>query len=57
MSADETLSLVRTYHEAWTSKNFDQAVSLLAIDLKVEVPINDYPTTSPSPPRSKASVL
>jgi len=41
----ETLSVVRAYHRAWTSKNFDEAVGLLAPNLEVEVPINDYPTT------------
>jgi hypothetical protein len=41
----ETLSVVRAYHRAWTSKNFDEAVRLLAPNLEVEVPINDYPTT------------
>lgn len=40
-----TLALVRAYHDGWTSKNFDAAVRLLAPDLKVEVPINTYPTT------------
>ena len=43
-NTDKTLSVVRAYHRGWTSKNFDQAVRLLAPDLKVEVPINDYPT-------------
>jgi len=43
-AVDKTLSVVRAYHRGWTSKNFDQAVRLLAPDLKVEVPINDYPT-------------
>ena len=43
-AVDQTLSVVRAYHRGWTSKNFDQAVRLLAPDLKVEVPINDYPT-------------
>ena len=43
-TTDDTLSVVRAYHRAWTSKNFDEAVRLLAPDLKVEVPINEYPT-------------
>ena len=43
-TANDTLSVVRAYHRGWTSKNFDEAVRLLAPDLKVEVPINDYPT-------------
>jgi hypothetical protein len=45
MTADDPLVLVRAYHDAWTSKNFDQATSLLSSNLTVEVPINDYPTT------------
>jgi hypothetical protein len=32
------------YHAGWTSKRFDEAIKLLAPDLKVEVPINAYPT-------------
>lgn len=43
-TTDATLSVVRAYHNAWTSKNFDEAVRLLAADLQVEVPINNYPT-------------
>jgi SnoaL-like domain len=43
-TTDETLSAVRAYHRAWTSKNFDEAVRLLAPNLEVEMPINDYPT-------------
>ena len=44
-TTEDTLSVVRAYYRGWTSKNFDEAVRLLAPDLKVEVPINDYPTT------------
>jgi ketosteroid isomerase-like protein len=40
----DTLTLVRRYHDAWTSKDFDGAAALLADDLEVEVPINGYPT-------------
>jgi limonene-1,2-epoxide hydrolase len=40
----DTLSVVRAYHDAWTSKRFDDAVRLLAPDLAVEVPVNEYPT-------------
>jgi ketosteroid isomerase-like protein len=43
--ASDALSIARTYHDAWSRRNFDRAVSLLASDLEVEVPINDYPTT------------
>lgn len=39
-----TRETVRAYHEAWTGKAFDDAAALLADDLVVEVPINDYPT-------------
>jgi hypothetical protein len=42
--SDQTLSVVRRYHESWTSKNFEQAIGLLAPTLQVEVPINAYPT-------------
>lgn len=38
------LAVTRVYHDAWTNKNFEKAISLLAPDLKVEVPINNYPT-------------
>jgi uncharacterized protein YciI/ketosteroid isomerase-like protein len=44
-AGDEALSVVRAYHDAWTSKRFDQAAALLADELEVEVPINEYPTT------------
>lgn len=43
-TTEETLQLVRAYHRDWTSRNFEEAIRLLALDLKVEVPINDYPT-------------
>ena len=45
MAADDALTIARTYHDAWTGGDFDRAVSLLASELRVEVPINDYPTT------------
>jgi ketosteroid isomerase-like protein len=44
MAAEHALSIARTYHDAWTGRDFDRAVSLLASDLEVQVPINDYPT-------------
>jgi SnoaL-like domain len=44
MSTLEATEIVRAYHDAWTSKAFDEAAALLADDLVVEVPINDYPT-------------
>jgi ketosteroid isomerase-like protein/uncharacterized protein YndB with AHSA1/START domain len=40
----DTMTLVRSYHDAWTGKDFAGAAALLADDLEVEVPINDYPT-------------
>jgi ketosteroid isomerase-like protein len=40
----DTLTLVRSYHDAWTAKDFERAAALLADDLEVEVPINEYPT-------------
>jgi uncharacterized protein YndB with AHSA1/START domain len=39
-----TLSLVRRYHDGWTTKNYEQAIELLSPALEVEVPVNDYPT-------------
>jgi ketosteroid isomerase-like protein len=41
MTAD---SIARSYHDAWTKRDFDRAAALLADDLEVEVPINEYPT-------------
>jgi ketosteroid isomerase-like protein len=41
---DDVLAIVRAYHRGWTSKDFAAATRLLAPDLVVEVPINDYPT-------------
>ncbi len=43
-TTNATLSVVRAYHNGWTSKNFEEAILLLAPSLQVEVPINDYPT-------------
>jgi SnoaL-like protein len=44
MTTDDPLSIARDYHERWTSKNYEQAIKLLAPTLTVEVPINAYPT-------------
>ena len=44
MNANDAWPVVEAYHRDWTSKRFDEAIELLAVDLKVEVPINDYPT-------------
>ncbi len=43
--SDDTLAVVRAYYDGWTKKRFAAAVRLLANDLKVEVPVNEYPTT------------
>jgi ketosteroid isomerase-like protein len=40
----KALSVVQSYHRAWTTGQFDEAGRLLADDLNVEVPINNYPT-------------
>jgi ketosteroid isomerase-like protein len=45
MSTHDTAAIIRAYYDAWTAKDFDQAVSLLAGRLTVEVPVNVYPTT------------
>ena len=44
MSPQDTATIVRAYHDAWTSKDFVSAAALLAPALTVEVPVNDYPT-------------
>jgi hypothetical protein len=44
VNSDQALPVVRRYHQSWTSRNYDQAIDLLAPTLTVEVPINDYPT-------------
>jgi ketosteroid isomerase-like protein len=46
MTTDEPLTTARVYHRAWTAKDFDRATALLADDLAVEVPVNDYPTAA-----------
>jgi ketosteroid isomerase-like protein len=43
MATDQTLEVVREYHEAWSNGQFAQAANLLSERLAVEVPINDYP--------------
>ncbi|MFI6599145.1 nuclear transport factor 2 family protein [Nonomuraea sp. NPDC050536] len=47
-----TQDAVRAYHDAWTGKDFAAAAAMLADDLTVEAPVNDYPT-----PRSFATAL
>lgn len=44
MSSHEALSVARRYHQGWSSRNYEQSIDLLAPTVKVEVPINDYPT-------------
>lgn len=44
MTSAQALSVVRRYHQGWTSKNYQQAIDLLSPTLDVEVPINKYPT-------------
>jgi len=44
MSPNDTAAVIRAYYDAWTGRDFDQAVALLARELTVEVPVNDYPT-------------
>lgn len=41
---EATASVMRTYHDSWTTGDFGTAVSLLADGLIVEVPVNEYPT-------------
>ena len=45
-----TLRTVRAYHDGWVRKDFDAAAVLLAPDLVIEVPINEYPRASRSSP-------
>ena len=45
MTADDALAVVRAYHRSWTSEQFEGAIRLLAQNLTIEVPIDDYPTT------------
>ena len=45
MSPNDTATIIRAYYDAWTAKDFDLAASLLAANLTVEVPVNEYPTT------------
>lgn len=36
------LELARSYHDAWTKKNFEEAGRYLAADLEADVPLNTY---------------
>jgi hypothetical protein len=40
----EALAVVRAYHHAWTTRNFQEAARQLSDALVLEVPINEYPT-------------
>ena len=40
----DTAAIIRGYHDAWTSNDLARATALLADNLSVEVPVNDYPT-------------
>jgi ketosteroid isomerase-like protein len=44
MSTHDAAAIVRSYHDAWTSRDFAGAAALLAPGLLVEVPVNHYPT-------------
>jgi hypothetical protein len=41
---EDARAVATAYHHGWTTGRFDEAIALLAPDLEVEVPINDYPT-------------
>jgi hypothetical protein len=43
-AVDDALAVVRAYHAAWTGRRFDEARALLAAQLAVEAPINEYST-------------
>jgi hypothetical protein len=36
------LELARGYHDAWTSKNLEEANGYLAVDLETDVPLDTY---------------
>jgi hypothetical protein len=44
MTSPDPLSIVRRYHQGWITRNYDQAIDLLAPALEVEVPVNEFPT-------------
>jgi len=41
---EDTLAVVRGYHAGWSSGRFADAFAALSEELKIEVPINEYPT-------------
>ena len=42
--SEDALTVVRAYHHAWTTRNFQDAAERLADTFVVDVPINEYPT-------------
>lgn len=44
MNTHDAAAVARSYHDAWTGKDYVRARALLADALVVEVPVNDYPT-------------
>lgn len=42
MTKTNALSIARTYHRAWTGKDFEQAGRCLAEDLRTDTPIKTY---------------
>jgi ketosteroid isomerase-like protein len=46
MTTQHTAAVVRAYYDAWTTGDFGHAAALLAPDLAVEVPVNEYPDAS-----------
>ena len=44
MSPHRAKEIARRYLDAWSSGRFDDAVSLLDEAIRVEVPVNEYPT-------------
>jgi hypothetical protein len=44
MEKSQVLDIVNNYHNSWVNKNFKKAGSFLAENLKIIVPINNYPT-------------
>lgn len=43
-TANDALTTARAYHDAWSAHEFERATALLSESLRVEVPINTYPT-------------
>lgn len=37
-------SIALRYHDAWSTRRFEDAIALLDEELSVEVPVNEYPT-------------